>query len=274
MCIFAYGQTGSGKTWTMEGAPGSPGAGIIPRSMELIFERLARMGEQGWAARLTVEMLEIHNETLRDLLPARAGGGGGAAAPALELRDRSGSPYVEGLSSHAVAGSEDVRALLARASAARATASTAMNARSSRSHCVFTLRISATHAATKQSRAGLLHLVDLAGSERIDKSGVNDEARGGSGKLLKETQAINSSLAALGDCVAALQARAPHVPYRNSKLTHLLSEALGAKDARTLVLCTLNPLHANASESLSTLRFAERLASVVKADAPAGQKAK
>ena len=137
----------------------------------------------------------------------------------------------------------------------------------------FTLRIAATHGATKQSRSGLLHLVDLAGSERIDKSGVNDEARGGSGKLLRETQAINSSLAALGDCVAALQARAPHVPYRNSKLTHLLSEALGAKDARTLVLCTLNPLHTNASESLSTLRFAERLASVVKADGPAGGKA-
>jgi len=278
VCIFAYGQTGSGKTWTMEGAPGSAGAGIIPRSMDLIFERLARMGEQGWAARLTVEMLEIHNETLRDLLPTARGASGSssaaaAAVPALELRDRSGSPYVEGLSSHPVASAGEVRALLARASAARATATTAMNARSSRSHCVFTLRIAATHGATKQSRSGLLHLVDLAGSERIDKSGVNDEARGGSGKLLRETQAINSSLAALGDCVAALQARAPHVPYRNSKLTHLLSEALGAKDARTLVLCTLNPLHTNASESLSTLRFAERLASVVKADGPAGGKA-
>ena len=60
-----------------------------------------------------------------------------------------------------------------------------------------------------------------------------------------------------------------HVPYRNSKLTHLLSEALGAKDARTMVLCTLNPLHDNASESLSTLRFAERLAAVSKAEGPA-----
>ena len=258
----------------MEGAAGSAeDAGIIPRSVELIFDRLARMGEQGWSAKLTVEMLEIHNETLRDLLPAKAAAGAGsgsaasaAPAPALELRDRSGAPYVEGLSTHPVSSAADVRALLSRASAARATSATAMNARSSRSHCVFSLRIAASHSATRQVRAGLLHLVDLAGSERIDKSGVNDEARGGNGKLLRETQAINSSLAALGDCVAALQARAPHVPYRNSKLTHLLSEALGAKDARTMVLCTLNPLHSNASESLSTLRFAERLAAVSKAD--------
>jgi hypothetical protein len=99
---------------------------------------------------------------------------------------------------------------------------------------------------------------------------VSSSAAGGSDKLLRETAAINSSLAALGDVVAALQARARHVPYRNSKLTHLLADALGGDAARTLVLCTLNPLHANASESLSTLRFAERLAAVQKADARKG----
>ena len=48
--------------------------------------------------------------------------------------------------------------------------------------------------ATPQSRRGLLHLVDLAGSERISKSAVNDTKAGGSAQLLKETQAINSSL--------------------------------------------------------------------------------
>ena len=297
MSIFAYGQTGSGKTWTMEGDRACPAQwGIIPRSVDLIFERCARLGEQGWATELRVEMLEIHNECIRDLLSARGGGGGSgasaasaraasaaaSAAASLDLRTcpKTGAVRVEGLTSAPVRSAEDVHALIARASAARATGATRMNERSSRSHMVFTLRIAASRAGSRESRAGTLHLVDLAGSERLDKSGVGEGGAGGGGggggagstssssgggnKMLTETININSSLLALGACVSALQARAPHVPYKNSKLTQLLSEALGGKDARTLILCTLNPLHANASESLSTLRFAANCTAVAK----------
>jgi hypothetical protein len=124
-----------------------------------------------------------------------------------------------------------------------------MNAASSRSHLVFTLRVRSEHAATRQAREGTLVLVDLAGSERLAKSGADDEAAGGSRKLAGETVEINKSLLALSNVVTALQAKAAHVPYRDSKLTHLLANALGAEDARTLFICSLNPLHANASES-------------------------
>lgn len=81
-----------------------------------------------------------------------------------------------------------------------------MNERSSRSHSVFTLRITGTNAATGESCEGCLNLVDLAGSERINVSFGNGFGTAGSNdkERLKETQSINRSLSALGDVIAAL----------------------------------------------------------------------
>mmetsp|Transcript_1676 Transcript_1676/g.2126 ORF Transcript_1676/g.2126 Transcript_1676/m.2126 type:complete len:179 (+) Transcript_1676:1056-1592(+) len=93
-------------------------------------------------------------------------------------------------------------------------------------------------------------MVDLAGSERVKKSGVKYQA-------LEESKAINLSLSALGNCVAALAAGRSHVPYRDSKLTRLLSESLGG-NARTAILVTLAPGDDPDGENLSSLQFAVR----------------
>jgi kinesin family member C1 len=110
-----------------------------------------------------------------------------------------------------------VRALLVSAQSRRSVAATLMNERSSRSHSVFTLRIAGRNATTGESCEGCLNLVDLAGSERLATSGAADDK-----DRLKETQAINKSLSALGDVIAALGEKGEkadkHVPYRNSKV--------------------------------------------------------
>ena len=136
--------------------------------------------------------------------------------------DKSGRTSVSDVNVVPLKSSSQVRSLLSIAQSRRTVASTLMNERSSRSHSVFTLRIFGENAATGETCEGSLNLVDLAGSERLEKSGAgNDKDR------LKETQNINKSLSALGDVIAALGEKGDgksdkHIPYRNSKVGHLV----------------------------------------------------
>ncbi|KAL6175313.1 hypothetical protein ACLB2K_051954 [Fragaria x ananassa] len=136
----------------------------------------------------------------------------------------------------------------------RAVSATALNERSSRCHSVLTVHVRGTDLKTSTALVGNLHLVDLAGSERVDRSEVT-------GDRLKEAQHINKSLSAIGDVIFSLAQKSPHVPYRNSKLTQVLQSSLGGQ-AKTLMFVQLNPETNSFSESLSTLKFAERVAGV------------
>ncbi|CAJ1951903.1 unnamed protein product [Sphenostylis stenocarpa] len=136
----------------------------------------------------------------------------------------------------------------------RAKGSTSMNERSSRSHSVVSIHVRGMDQKSGSTLQGNLHLVDLAGSERVDRSEVV-------GDRLKEAQHINKSLSALGDVIFSLSQKNAHVPYRNSKLTQLLQSSLGGQ-AKTLMLVQINSDHKSYSESLSTLKFAERVSGV------------
>ncbi|XP_042133205.2 kinesin-like protein KIFC3 isoform X3 [Peromyscus maniculatus bairdii] len=247
VCIFAYGQTGAGKTYTMEGTPENPG--INQRALQLLFSEVQEKASD-WQYDITVSAAEIYNEVLRDLL-------GKEPQEKLEIRlcpDGSGQLYVPGLTEFRVQSVDDINKVFEYGYNNRTTEFTNLNEHSSRSHALLIVTVRGVDCSTGLRTTGKLNLVDLAGSERVGKSGAE-------GNRLREAQHINRSLSALGDVIAALRSRQGHVPFRNSKLTYLLQDSLSG-DSKTLMVVQVSPVEKNTSETLYSLKFAERVRSV------------
>ena len=114
-------------------------------------------------------------------------------------------------------------------------AATNMNKTSSRSHSVFIFSLTQKNAATGTVKTSKLTLVDLAGSEKTRKTGA-------SGQTMVEAQHIHKSLSALGNVINALTTTAAsHVPYRDSKLTRLLSDSLGGNSKTVMESTNATP---------------------------------
>nr|XP_055154008.1 kinesin-like protein KIFC3 isoform X2 [Symphalangus syndactylus] len=247
VCIFAYGQTGAGKTYTMEGTAENPG--INQRALQLLFSEVQEKASD-WEYTITVSAAEIYNEVLRDLL-------GKEPQEKLEIRlcpDGSGQLYVPGLTEFQVQSVDDINKVFEFGHTNRTTEFTNLNEHSSRSHALLIVTVRGVDCSTGLRTTGKLNLVDLAGSERVGKSGAE-------GSRLREAQHINKSLSALGDVIAALRSRQGHVPFRNSKLTYLLQDSLSG-DSKTLMVVQVSPVEKNTSETLYSLKFAERVRSV------------
>lgn len=246
--IFAYGQTGSGKTFTMQGTTDPSLWGLIPRSLSKIFETSRIMAAEGWTWSLEASFLEVYNESLRDLL--RDGSCSGSPALAIQHSELWGATVTNALRV-GVDSMEQIGALMSKAAKQRAVGATDMNSQSSRSHSVFTLYLRGLNQCLGEQLHGALHLVDLAGSERLDKSGAE-------GDRLRETKNINRSLSCLTDVFVAKSEGRGHVPFRNSKLTHLMEPCLSGH-GKTLMLVNVRPEESNAHETLCALRFAARV---------------
>lgn len=260
VCLFSYGQTGSGKTHTMQGSGNGVMRGIIPRAVEKILHQVKSMQNHKWDFKVSASFLEIYNEELKDLLATHGRAKASSTVQRLSIkRSREGPTYVEGLCEVSIdtaeleTGMQQLDSLMSIASRARSVASTKMNAESSRSHSVFILHLRGYNDDTGVEVHGSLNLCDLAGSERLDRSGAGSDIQ-----RLRETQAINKSLSCLGDVFNALSQGASHVPYRNSKLTFLLQDCLSG-DGKALMFVNLSPTSASSSESLCSLRFAQRV---------------
>ncbi|CAI5505025.1 unnamed protein product, partial [Closterium sp. Naga37s-1] len=260
-CLLAYGQTGAGKTFTMEGpdwdseGEGSQRSvdkrGLIPRILQYIFQRLSADKElQMLEFTIRCSYLQIYNEQVSDLLEPDSVN--------LNVReDMRHGMFVEGLQEVVVSTADATYALFKRGSQNRRVGQTAMNMESSRSHSVFTIVVETQRrddAGVMKRRTSRFNLVDLAGSERQKHS----EAQG---MRLKEAGSINKSLSALGNVIKALvdiaEGKVRHVPYRDSKLTFLLSDSLGGNSKCTL-LAAVSPAERNMDETMSTLKFAQR----------------
>lgn len=248
--IFTYGQTGAGKTWTLYGAPEQPG--ISPRTCEEVFQVIER-GRDKFGFTVSASMVELYNNNVCDLLSLQR------FPPKIDVRIGRKEDGVETVrldcTEAQVFSAAELKSTVERGFRQRKVASTTMNADSSRSHLLFTIRLLITDRATGQSRSGKITIVDLAGSERISKSNVT-------GDVQKEAIEINKSLSALGDVMSAISSGSKVVPYRNHKLTMLMQDSLGGT-AKTLMFVNVSPSCSNADETISALKYASRARCIV-----------
>ncbi|XP_038249894.1 kinesin-like protein KIF28P [Dermochelys coriacea] len=244
--LLAYGQTGSGKSYSMIGYGAN--RGIIPVVCEELFKPIQNQKNKQY--QVTFSMLEIYNEQVIDLLSETKKPGG------LKVReDQQQGFYVDGLKLVPCDSYAQIERLMEQGTKIRTTASTSMNATSSRSHMVITIQFKQIFLDEDITKQSVINLVDLAGSERQKSSGSE-------GDRLREGTRVNLSLTTLGNVISALAEVAMgkkvlHIPYRDSVLTKLLQSALGG-NSRTIMIAAISPADICYEETLSTLRYAER----------------
>ncbi|KAK2825896.1 hypothetical protein Q5P01_020110 [Channa striata] len=251
--IFAYGQTGSGKTFTITGgAERYSDRGIIPRALSYLYERFSQ--DTGMVYTTHISYLEIYNEMGYDLLDTRHEASRLEDLPkVMIMEDPDQNIHLRNLSLQQSTSEEEALNLLFLGDTNRMIAETPMNQASTRSHCIFTVHVCRREPGSVTVRRSKLHLVDLAGSDRVSKTGLN-------GQLLTEAKYINLSLHYLEQVIIALsEKKRSHIPYRNSMLTSVLRDSLGG-NCMTTMIATMAVEKRNIDESISTCRFAQRVA--------------
>ena len=235
---FAYGQTGSGKTYTMKG--------IQNLAIESLFQESQKIKKK---FEFYISFFEIYGGRLYDLLNNKN---------KLQVFDDSkGVTQIYGLQEILAETQEDMRLIIDKANSIRTTHNTVTNETSSRSHAICNIVIK--EKGSKEF--GKLSLVDLAGSERAEETQSNNRTRRAEGAE------INKSLLALKECIRALQARKTsgnndiHVPFRASKLTHVLRDSFVSKSdkSRIIMISCINPSYIFSNHSINTLRYSDRL---------------
>ncbi|KAF6806041.1 kinesin family protein [Colletotrichum sojae] len=244
--IFAYGVTGTGKTHTMRGGRKLADRGIIPRLLSGVYRRGKKIFKDT-GGQTTVDVAlsyyEIYNDKVFDLFepPEKR------SASGLPLREKDGKTMVVGLSERACESLEDFSELYIEANNNRVTAATKLNAHSSRSHAI--LRVKVTQTTGDEVLESTASAIDLAGSE--------DNRRTDNGKeRLVESAAINKSLFVLSQCIDAISRQDKRIPYRESKMTRILS--LGQNNGITIMILNLAPIRSYHLDTLSSLNVSSR----------------
>lgn len=271
--VFAYGQTSAGKSYTMHH--------VTAQAATQLFERKRKLEAKGNVnVTVRVGFVEIYRERIRDLVDGTRAPLGVVNVQVRERKSARGngkrnavpSVFLDGAKERCVAEEGDLMDIIREGALVRQTASTGMNASSSRSHSIITITVQLepldagdgkAGAAEAQCLSAKLHLVDLAGSERAKRTAVV-------GERFAEGVDINKGLFALAKVISTLadnasrkdpRAQKAHVPYRDSKLTRLLQDSLGG-NARTLLVACVSPADTSREETLGTLRYAERAKSI------------
>jgi DNA uptake protein ComE-like DNA-binding protein len=244
--IFAYGVTGTGKTHTMRGGLKMSERGVIPRILSGIYRRGRKVTKDSGgetSVSVTLSYYEIYNDKVFDLFEAPEK----RSLAGLPLREKDGKTIVVGLSEHACDDLKDFERLYIEANNNRSTAGTKLNAQSSRSHAILMVKVTQTNG--NETLTSTASAIDLAGSE--------DNRRTDNGKeRMVESASINKSLFVLSQCIDAIGRGDKRVPYRESKMTRILS--LGQNNGITIMILNLAPLRAYHLDTLSSLNVSSR----------------
>lgn len=244
--LFAYGVTGTGKTHTMRGGKTLADRGVIPRLLSGIYRRSKKMekdSEGETKVQVALSYYEIYNDKVYDLFepPEKRTMAG------LPLRDNGGKTIVCGLSEKPCTTLKEFEQLYDQANTNRSTSATKLNAHSSRSHAVLGVKV--TISSPDKVRVSTASAIDLAGSEDNRRT-ENDKER------MVESASINKSLFVLAQCVEAINKKQHRIPYRESKMTRILS--LGQNNGLTVMILNLAPVRSYQLDTISSLNVANR----------------
>ncbi|KAJ5769854.1 uncharacterized protein N7511_001905 [Penicillium nucicola] len=244
--LFAYGVTGTGKTHTMRGGKTLADRGVIPRLLSGIYRRAKKIekdSEGETTVRVDLSYYEIYNDKVYDLFepPEKR------TLAGLPLRDNGGKTVVCGLSEKPCTTLKEFEQLYDQANTNRSTSATKLNAHSSRSHAVLGVKV--TICTPEHTRVSTASAIDLAGSEDNRRT-ENDKER------MVESASINKSLFVLAQCVEAINKKQNRIPYRESKMTRILS--LGQNNGLTVMILNLAPVRSYHLDTISSLNVANR----------------
>ena len=220
--------------------------GIIPRTFEYLFEKIKDILEkEKIKIDINIAFIQIYLETIQDLLCPKN---------TVKIRESAEKGiFLENCLWINVKNDKECKEAFERGEKNRMVESTEINEYNTRSHTILMIKIEKYYSNEEIEQnvvtKGMLYLVDLAGSERI-KPYIK-------GKQLEQTKKINNSLSVLGNCINSIVLGNSYIPFRESKLTRVLQEALGG-NSNTSLIVTLSPSNLNSEESLSSLNFGSR----------------
>ncbi|TVY35756.1 Kinesin-like protein [Lachnellula subtilissima] len=244
--IFAYGVTGTGKTHTMRGGMKLAERGVIPRLLSGIYRRGKKVAKDSGgetSVSVTLSYYEIYNDKVYDLFESPDK----RSLAGLPLREKDGKTIVVGLSERECDDLKDFERLYIEANNNRSTAGTKLNAQSSRSHAILMVKV--TQINGDETLVSTASAIDLAGSEDNRRTENNKER-------MVESASINKSLFVLSQCVDAIGRGDKRIPYRESKMTRILS--LGQNNGITIMILNLAPLRSYHLDTLSSLNVSSR----------------
>ena len=215
--IICYGETGTGKTYTIND--------IIPQTINQIFEYINDSDADNELFKIDVSIIEIYKEQVNDLIDKQNKN--------LNLiENKNKKLYIDNLTHVGVSSEEQLTKIINQGLSNRRNNSPSFIEHNSKSHFIIIITLYHYYKKENYIKIGKLYLVDCEGSERLSNKNINSNS-------LEEQKLINKSLISLSIIVQNLSKKVDnigHIPYRDSKLTRIISDLFGGNAFTSLIL--------------------------------------